>query len=103
MHAQQALEMMPSGSAANFNQALMDLGSMICMPTKPLCDRCPVSQGCLAYERGTQRDRPVSPQKKPIPHYKVAAGVLERDGKVLIGRRLEGALLGGLWEFPGGT
>jgi A/G-specific adenine glycosylase len=100
---QQALAMMPRGSAANFNQALMDLGAMICLPKKPLCDRCPVSKGCQAYENDTQQDRPVQNKRKPIPHLQVSAGVLERNGKVLIGKRAEGGLLGGMWEFPGGT
>jgi A/G-specific adenine glycosylase len=100
---QQALGLMPQGAASSFNQALMDLGAMICLPNNPLCDRCPVSSDCLAHERGTEQDRPVSVKRKPIPHHRVSAGVLERDGKVLIGRRLEGELLGGLWEFPGGT
>jgi len=99
---QQALEMMTSGAASNFNQALMDLGAMICVPNNPLCDRCPLSQDCLALEQGVQQDRPVGQKKKPIPLYKVSAGVLEREGKVLIARRPMEKLLGGLWEFPGG-
>ena len=99
---QQALEMMPRGAGSSFNQGLMDLGAMICVPNNPLCDRCQLSQDCLALKQGVQQDRPVSQKKKPIPHYKVSAGVLEREGKVLIARRPVGELLGGLWEFPGG-
>jgi A/G-specific adenine glycosylase len=81
----------------------MDLGAMICVPKDPACDRCPLAQNCIALKMGLQQDRPVSQKKKPIPHYQVSAGVLLRNGKVLVARRPEGDLLGGLWEFPGGT
>jgi A/G-specific adenine glycosylase len=97
-----ALKLMPSGSSSSFNQALMDLGAMICLPRAPLCESCPLQSYCQAFAAGAQEDRPIRNKRKPIPHYTVTAGVLERDGKVLIGRRPEGELLGGLWEFPGG-
>jgi A/G-specific adenine glycosylase len=97
-----ALEWMPSGSSSRFNQALMDLGAMICLPRAPQCLSCPLQSNCLAFAAGVQEDRPVRIKRNPIPHYRVTAGVMERDGRVLIGRRPEGALLGGMWEFPGG-
>ena len=97
-----ALEWMPSGSSSKFNQALMDLGALICHPRAPKCDACPLQFCCQAFASGVQEERPVRTKRDPIPHYLVTAGVLERDGKVLIARRPEGELLGGLWEFPGG-
>ena len=100
---QYALEMMPVGEASKFNQALMDLGAVICVPQNPSCDRCPLSQDCLARQQGLQHDLPVVPKKKSIPHYQVSAGILQRGEKTLLARRPEGDLLGGLWEFPGGT
>jgi A/G-specific adenine glycosylase len=100
---QRAMQMMPDGEASNFNQSLMDLGALICIPSLPLCDRCPLNQDCLAFLHGTQQERPIREKKKPLPHYTVSAGVLRREGRVLIARRREGGLLGGLWEFPGGT
>jgi A/G-specific adenine glycosylase len=97
-----ALGLLPSGAASKFNQALMDLGAMVCLPGAPRCSSCPLNTHCQAFAKGVQGERPVRSKKSPIPHYTVTAGVLEREGKVLIARRPQGELLGGLWEFPGG-
>jgi A/G-specific adenine glycosylase len=93
---------LPHGDAAAFNQALMDLGAVICTPRSPQCGRCPVAWGCLALARGRVDERPVRAARRVVPHHEVAAAVIRRKGKVLIARRPEGKLLGGLWEFPGG-
>jgi A/G-specific adenine glycosylase len=93
---------LPPGQAADFNQALMDLGAAICLPKKPICTSCPIAAQCLAYGRGTIGERPAKSPRRPIPSLQAAAGVMQRGGRVLIGRRPEGKLLGGLWEFPGG-
>jgi A/G-specific adenine glycosylase len=61
-----------------------------------------MAQGCLAFQRGTQRERPVLERKPEIPHYLVTAAIIHREGRMLIARRPENGLLGGLWEFPGG-
>lgn len=94
--------LLPAGRASDFNQALMDLGASICLPRNPACERCPVAAFCEALEQGIQGELPVRTPKPPIPHHAVAAGVLRRAGKIMVGRRPEGVLLGGLWEFPGG-
>jgi A/G-specific adenine glycosylase len=93
---------MPRGEASQFNQALMDLGSEVCVPRTPKCPECPVVGECLARKLGVERERPIRAAKRAIPSRVVVAGVLRRNGRVLIGRRPEGKLLGGLWEFPGG-
>lgn len=97
-----ARTLLPRGKAAAFNQALMDLGAMVCQPRGPHCAACPLLSGCLAFARGTQDSRPVRKRRAQIPHWIVGAAVLQRKGSVLIARRPEGSLLGGLWEFPGG-
>ena len=97
-----ATELLPAGRASEFNQALMDLGARVCTPRAPACGECPLSVGCLALARGVQNQRPIRKPRKPIPHHTVSAAVLRRDGRVLICRRPEDKLLGGLWEFPGG-
>lgn len=97
-----AQEHLPAGLAGDYNQAWMDLGATICLPKKPACLICPLSEVCLARQHGTQADRPVLPPKKAVPHITVAAAVIDRDGKVLLARRPPNGLLGGLWEFPGG-
>ena len=87
----------------DFNQALMELGQTICLPSIPDCMKCPISTFCLAYRRGTQLERPVRQKRPPTPHIQVTAGIIYRgDGRFLITKRPLNGLLGGLWEFPGG-
>jgi A/G-specific adenine glycosylase len=93
---------LPPGRAGDYNQALMDLGAMICTPKAPGCQRCPLGEICLARARGLQEQRPVRRHRPAIPHHTVTAAIIQRDGGVLIARRPEQGLLGGLWEFPGG-
>jgi A/G-specific adenine glycosylase len=95
-------ELLPVGRAGEYNQALMDLGAVICIPRNPRCLICPLAGFCLAQQRGTQTLRPVKRPKKEIPHLNVTAAVLFRDGKYLLAKRPAKGLLGGLWEFPGG-
>ncbi len=88
--------------AAELNQALMDLGGAVCTPTSPGCTDCPVSGHCAALANGTVDQRPLPRRRGTVPHHDIAVGVVRRDGRVLIARRPEKGLLGGLWEFPGG-
>lgn len=86
-----------------FNQAMMELGATICTPRAPSCGDCPVQPACQAAADGNPEDYPVTPDKKPVPHYDIAVGlVFDGDGRLLIQRRPDDGLLGGLWEFPGG-
>jgi len=94
---------LPSGQASDYNQAMMDLGATICLPSKPRCDGCPVVEFCVGFQRGVQEDRPVKKPRKAIPHLTVTAGIIQQNGQVLLARRPSKGLLGGLWEFPGGT
>lgn len=97
-----AVQLLPPGQAALFNQALMDLGSLICTPRKPACQRCPLLGDCQACANATQELRPLRKARPPIPHHIVVAGVIRRRSRLLLGQRPEDGLLGGLWEFPGG-
>jgi A/G-specific adenine glycosylase len=97
-----AKENLPKGQAADFNQALMDLGASICVPKNPRCLICPVMKNCQAREHGTQNIRPVKTPKKESPHHVHAAAVMIRAGKVLLAQRPSSGLLGGMWEFPNG-
>jgi A/G-specific adenine glycosylase len=100
---QQALEeLLPLDQAGDFNQALMDLGATLCLPKNPQCELCPVKTHCLAEQAGTQNELPLRKTKAAIPHYTVTAGVIRQYEKVLLCQRPEGAMLAGLWEFPGG-
>jgi A/G-specific adenine glycosylase len=97
-----AADHLPPGRAGNYNQALMDLGAQICTPRRPDCPRCPLQSICQARLLGVQEQRPVSLPRRQTPHYQVTAAVIRRGPLVLIARRPQQGLLGGLWEFPGG-
>jgi len=97
-----ARDNLPTGRAADFNQALMDLGALICVPKNPRCLICPVMKDCEARINGTQDLRPVKKPKKNVPHYIHAAAVIVLHNKVLLAQRPSIGLLGGLWEFPNG-
>ncbi len=101
--AEKLAQSAPSGSAAAYTQAMMDLGRQICTPRAPRCSECPVRAFCRAYAAGTQALRPVRLPKAPTPHYAVGAAVLsDGSGALLMAQRPLEGLLGGLWEFPQG-
>ena len=94
------LELLPSGEASDFNQALMDLGATICTAQNPKCADCPLTEHCLAYKHGSQDDIPRRRAKGSLPEVERAAAILIKDGAVLLGRRPPDGLLADLWEFP---
>ena len=98
-----AADLLPDQNVGDFNQALMELGALVCLPKNPSCSGCPLQAACLAYKLDLQHDRPVRRSKKPPPHYQVAAGIIKKNRYVLLAKRPPKGLLGGLWEFPGGT
>lgn len=95
-----ALQNLPRGRAADFNQALMDLGAMICVAGNPRCTSCPVRGMCAAYRLGRQATLPVRAGRKRPRRIHMAALVILDQGKVLLHRRPSHGLLGGMWEFP---
>lgn len=90
------------GQAGDYNQALMELGALICVPKNPLCPVCPVRAHCKARQLGLQNQLPVKAAKAKVPHVQIGAGVIWKEGQILISQRPLEGLLGGLWEFPGG-
>ncbi|EGO61767.1 A/G-specific adenine glycosylase [Acetonema longum] len=91
---------MPQGRAGDFNQAVMDLGSAVCIPGEPRCQTCPLQNCCIGYVRGLTGQLPVKRKKKdPIP-VQVAVGVLESEGSLLVRKRPDKGMLAGMWEFP---
>lgn len=92
-----------SETPGKFTEALMELGAVICRPQNPQCPLCPWQAQCRAQQVGQQSAYPVPKARKAIPHYDVVAAVTVReDNRVLVARRPQDAMLGGLWEFPGG-
>lgn len=94
---------LPVGRAGAFNEALMDLASLVCTGKAPACRACPIRESCQAYAQGRQEQIPVKAPRRRVPHYDVSAAVIWQNGKVLLAQRREEGMLGGLWEFPGGT
>jgi A/G-specific adenine glycosylase len=78
----------------------MDLGSMICTPKEPECDRCPLHRFCKGRASGNPEKFPAKKVKKKIPHIESVSAVIKKDGRVLLNQRPPAGLLGGLWEFP---
>lgn len=94
-------EIMPKNRPGDFNQSLMDLGAMICIPNgKPLCEKCPIMHLCKAFHNGTQMLIPVKPEKKPRKIEDKTILLIEKDGKYAINKRSNKGLLAGLWELP---
>lgn len=95
--------LLPRGRARDFNQALMEFGSLVCSPRNPDCAGCCLAERCLARKRGVQQERPVI-VKAPSPIYiSMATGVLIHDGRILTQKRRADDVWGNLWEFPGGV
>jgi A/G-specific adenine glycosylase len=92
--------LIPHRRANAFNQALMDLGSMICTPREPQCVRCPLIDDCRGKASGDPEQYPSKIVKKRIPHIEALSAVIQRDGRIFVRQRPAKGLLGGLWEFP---
>jgi len=96
-----ATSLVPEDRPGDFNQAMMELGATVCTPRGPRCAACPVAPACLARARGTQAERPGAAARAAIPEFDVACAILlAGNDTVLLVRRPEDGLLGGLWAFP---
>ena len=92
---------MPPHRPGDFNQALMDLGAMVCLPNgAPLCEQCPARTFCTACEKGLQRQLPVREKKTARRVEQRTVFLLRRDGAAALRQRPATGLLAGLWEFP---
>ncbi len=95
--------LIPGSNPGDFNQAVMELGATVCKPSNPLCDECPLSVQCTAYNSARTETIPYKSKKAKVPHYQIAVGlIVNKDNELLISLRKNDAMLGGLWEFPGG-
>jgi len=91
---------LPEGRAGEYNQALMDLGSAVCLPRKPRCFLCPLAEVCQS--RANPESRPVLKPKPEVSRRLKMAAVILRNQHALLALRPSKGLLGGLWEFPAG-
>ena len=99
--AELARRLLPPGEARRHNQAMMELGALVC-GKKPRCAACPLARFCTALHLGITHERPVPGKKAEITPIEVVTGVLASHGRVFVQKRLPQGAWGGLWEFPGG-
>jgi A/G-specific adenine glycosylase len=93
--------LIPAGEAASFNQALMELGALICTPRSPGCLSCPVMEQCAGRIAGRERELPVKTKAKPPkPVHRLAVLIEGAEGRVLVRQRPGEGLLARLWELP---
>ena len=95
-----AAELVPAGAPGAFNQALMELGALVCTSRQPACLVCPVRSSCQALRLGRVGELP---SRKARPMRKVltwTSAFVERKGEILLARRPESGLFSGLWELP---
>lgn len=83
----------------DWNQALMELGALVCTPRSPRCGTCPVRRHCVAFATGRQDELPPPADRRAVVRVRRAMVLVEHDGRVLLARRA-GAHLEGLWEPP---
>ena len=90
----------PETDVDHYNQAMMDMGAMICTRSKPKCSLCPVATGCLAYQQGNQTDYPGKKPKKTKPVREAWFVMLHHDNDVWLEQRPQSGIWGGLYCFP---
>jgi len=100
---QAAEAILPQRDIGTFNQALMELGALVCTPTAPRCSACPLAARCVARQLGQQESIPARSPAPEIQRIQEAAVVLRRGAEVLLVQRPQGTgRWAGLWEFPHG-
>lgn len=90
----------PTKGVEYFNQAMMDLGAMVCTRTKPKCELCPLNTGCIAYAHHSWADYPGKKPKKAIPEKTTYFLILQYDNLVWLDKRPPAGIWGGLFAFP---
>lgn len=96
-----ALTLVPEGKAREHNQAMMELGALVCGKI-PRCEHCPTAVFCISRNMGIANQRPVPGKKTAITSVVMATGILWHKGKIFLQKRLPRGVWGNLWEFPGG-
>ncbi len=99
-----AVSLIPDGHAGDFNQALMELGALVCTPKSPGCLTCPVMEHCAGRLAGKELVLPIKTKAKPPREERRLAAIVEgsgsQTGKVLVRQRPASGLLARMWELP---
>jgi A/G-specific adenine glycosylase len=93
-------ELIDIENPGKFNEALMELGATLCHPVKPDCVRCPVKKNCEAHHSHLISEIPFKSAKQKRPTLQVQTYIFSHLDRILLVKRPENGLLGGLWEFP---
>ena len=96
----EARRFLPEGQARTYNQALMELGALVCGKS-PRCPLCPLQAWCVSHDKGLERERPVAVAKTRTIPVSSSHGILITEGHVLLFHRKADGLWGNMWEFPG--
>ena len=99
--SQQLGAIFPPENGGDFNQAMMELGALVCRPRNPSCLLCPIQRFCQAFKRGEQEVIPL-PRSRDFRKIETVVGIIKHGRRYLIQKRPPRGLLAGLWEFPGG-
>ncbi|MDO5510099.1 MAG: A/G-specific adenine glycosylase [Weeksellaceae bacterium] len=94
------LEAIPVNKAGDFNEAIMELGSTICLPKNPLCHQCPLQSNCYAYAYNQQHSLPVKSSKIKVREESIDYLVFHKKGHVLFHHRKNKGIWQNLYDFP---
>ncbi len=93
-------QLLPTDNLPIYTQAIMDLGATICTRSKPNCTICPQEQSCIAHAQGTPEAYPTPKPKKHKPNKQTYMLLLQANGQLLLEKRPDKGIWGGLWSLP---
>lgn len=97
---QLALKNTPEKFAADYTQAIMDLGATVCTRANPLCNQCPLTKNCYAKKLNIQSELPSAKPQKKIPVRQATLLIIQNKNSVLLKKRSPTGVWGNLWSFP---
>ncbi len=96
-----AAALVPRSRPGDFNQALMELGALVCTPKDPICQRCPITAYCAAVMSKARGGKTAGAKRLKFTNVIWPVAIIRRGGKILLRRRPDTGLLARLWELPG--
>lgn len=97
---QLADKLTPTERIADYTQAMMDMGATLCTRSKPACEHCPFRKHCIAYQQNLVELLPAKKATKPIPTKSATFLIIQQNGKILLEKRPDKGIWGGLWSVP---
>lgn len=95
-----AESLLPDTEMVAYTQGLMDLGATLCTRSKAQCERCPLTDGCIAFKHGRVKQLPTSKPRKSTPEKFVTMLILMQGDSIILEKRPPSGIWGGLWSFP---